>query len=209
MSGVKSVSIEGYNFGTSEKDIRFVTVKGGNCSHTRLVSSQSIVCLLTHLTAEDTVDANDVTLSTVSSETTGVHLQPLTIARGRSRRAVMSKISTTSFPFVPYGVAYPVVPSSQTEEVSRGGTYVYWSDIGARRLYRCLVDGSALEVVLTDVSTGAYLFQVAFANTAICHNIGAPNLWSSGCFLGRRQPPCVLCGCEERSGWASPPLRRR
>lgn len=156
MSGVKEVKIEGYNFGTSIADIQSLTVKGERCSHIDLVDSMNIICLVTHLSADETVNNNDVTLYTASSTSTGVHLQPLTIARGKSRRAVMAKISTSTMPFVPYGVAYPT-PSASTPPTGRDDTFMYWSDIGARKMYRCFVTGLGVEVLLTDVCSTVYL----------------------------------------------------
>jgi hypothetical protein len=152
VSGVKVVRIEGYNFGAGMESIRYLTVKGVNCSHIDLIDSKTIDCLLTHLSANESVENSDVTLSTVSSTSTGVHLQPLSIARGQSRRAVMAKITTRTTPFVPYGVAYPLA-SSSVAPMARDSTFVYWSDIGARRMYRCLVTGVGVEVLLTNVST--------------------------------------------------------
>ena len=79
----------------------------------------------------------------------GIHSQPLTVALGASKRAVVSEIVTTTFSMLPYAVAYPFMVPVETTEVS--AVYAYWSDLASHRIYRSFVSGSNLEVVMEDV----------------------------------------------------------
>jgi len=145
VSGVKTIAIQGYNLAHSMNDIKYITVKDMNCSRIELVNPMKILCTVVHLRGTDKVEDNDVVVSTVTSLSTGIHLQPLTISRGNSKRAVVSKITDTSYPFRPYTVAYPINSPYMTHSAN---TYIYWSDLGSHRIYRCTATGQSLEVVM-------------------------------------------------------------
>ena len=187
VGGVKTVVIEGYNFGSSIADVKYVEVKGQNCSYVEMrseSSSSSLLCWLTHLSSHEKVEANDVTLATDTSTSTGIHLQPLTIARGRSRRAVMSRITTTTLPFTPYSVAYPL-PLNGLPPAASDKAFVYWADIGAGRLYRCLTNGKKLEVLLEHVRFLLNFFASRI-DILYCDLSGLSGIWSGGGACGGR-----------------------
>lgn len=71
------------------------------------------------------------------------------MALGASKRAVVAEIVTTTYPMVPYAVAYPfTVPVASSEASS---VYVYWSDLASHRIYRSTVSGVNLEIVMEEV----------------------------------------------------------
>lgn len=76
---------------------------------------------------------------------TGIHEQPETIARGRSGRMVIASIEFSLAPHTPFAIA-----STSSSVVTPNS--IFWSDVGgADCVYRALVDGSQIQVVLVEV----------------------------------------------------------
>lgn len=73
----------------------------------------------------------------------------MTVARSASKRAVVAEIVTTTYPMLPYAVAYPFAESVSFAQAS--DAFVYWSDLDSHRIYRSTVSGDNMEVVMDNV----------------------------------------------------------
>jgi hypothetical protein len=124
VSGVTFVSIFGYNFGTSVGDILSVTVKGHHCSTVELINDSEVRCSISRNLAESTVfppsslianengltqnahppdiDPKDVSITTTRGTWTGVHPVPDSVSKSASRRLVVSAVTASFNPFIPY-----------------------------------------------------------------------------------------------------------
>lgn len=68
VSGYKTVLIKGYNLGSSLADIKLLTVKGHNCSYIEVIDSMNVLCTLSNMADEESVEDDDVILNTIAGE---------------------------------------------------------------------------------------------------------------------------------------------
>jgi hypothetical protein len=123
-------------------------VKGSLCSSLQHISSTRLLCIVTHIDENDVIVDEDITLITAAATVTGTNLQPLTVALSASKRPVLSQISQSRSPFIPYALSVPLALQPHQPDTP---TLLYWSDIGANRVYRCTTTGSDLAVVVSQV----------------------------------------------------------
>ena len=132
IAGLVSVTIQGFNLGTTLRDIKSITVAGQVCTSIIHASPESVTCMIVlrevnllystinnvngtyvrSVTERSTpaelqasvvpYTVEQVVFTTVGGSTTGVSNVPLTVVRSGSGRPVMSSIRLTVEPFAPY-----------------------------------------------------------------------------------------------------------
>ena len=124
ISGVTEITIFGFNFGKSVADVISVRVKDRECSSITFVNENEIKCRISASLnvngfvfpqealvgdsrispagSPSGVNTDEITLICTTGSFTGVHLQPETVARGASKRLVISDIMVNYRPSMPY-----------------------------------------------------------------------------------------------------------
>jgi hypothetical protein len=148
VAGILSITINGYNFGSSVNDIKVLSIRGIACTSVILVSSNQITCLSVKpgVTGSD-INSDDVFLSVLGGNTQGVYFNPEIVIRSNSGRPIIASINFEIQPFLPYAL------SIRLPETDNDIPTLYWSNIaiGGYSIQRCRLDGSQIETVLYDV----------------------------------------------------------
>jgi hypothetical protein len=172
--GLYKVTIEGYNFGMSLKDILQVSINNKNCSRIDFVSNSistgntvsnsfftskvhKLICYVTMFENGVTIKDEDVSIKTTHGSFTGIHLQPLTIANGLSDRTVISRISYDVIPFRPYSLYYDHDSNNTINDVISTVDTIYWTDLASHSISRCDVNGKNYYQVYGNVSNACLI----------------------------------------------------